>query len=133
MTDLFTQVSLCMNAKKTKAMVTKGRVNCIRQSTIVYVCRLTDQRQTYQERNTSLTNCPLCPAIVQRWSLPNHVSFCHDDTVLLAKQLETDGLVEDITPDRGIYSCDMSTAASACAKCPIPGCPAELTWRYGMC
>ena len=99
LTNLFKYLDLCMNVKKTKAMITKGQVNCIQQSTLAYLCHITGMGQTYQERNTSLTECPLCPAMIQRQSLPNHVRFSHPDETLLAKQLEKDKPLGEIMSD----------------------------------
>ena len=54
-----------MNTKKTQAMVTKGRVTTIQQSTAAYICRMTGEGLTYRQRQAQKVACPVCSAMIQ--------------------------------------------------------------------
>ena len=84
MVELFLCVGLQMNAAKTKAMITKGCIPVIKQSTLAYICQLTGQGASHCNWEADIVQCPLCPALFQAHSYCNHLQFQHLDAYTAA-------------------------------------------------
>ena len=118
-----------MNAGKTKAMVTKGQVDTINQSTAAYVRCMTGVGATYREREKAIVTCYICSANMQRRSLRNHIRFGHPDEYMVSQQLTAPEESEpgpDPEADHGLFFCSMAPGNHALANCPIPSCSQPL-------
>ena len=73
-------------------------------------------------------NCPLCGDSLQQKSLRNHLRFKHSQAEVSAIQGEE---MEEEEAE-GVFKCNMPNTPKARALCPIPGCGAHITRRYGM-
>ena len=111
--DIFTRLFACMglwmNAKKTQAMITKGRVETIQQSDAAYMCQMTGVGLTYHQRKAQPINCPVCNEGVQQRSLLNHIHFQHHDEYVDTFQDQLEPAVQEEPLDEGTYFCDMLT------------------------
>ena len=129
MEDLFGRLGLKANAKKTKAMVTVGCVDTIEQSTQAYGRRIGGVGKNHREREAEKVACPLCGVFLQRKSLRNHLRFKHGGAAIPEEEKEEDLEEEE---EEGVFVCNMANTPKARAACPIPGCGASITRRYGM-
>ena len=127
-----------MNTAKTKAMITKGCIPVIKQSTLVYIYQLTGQGASYCKCEADITQCLLYPVLIQAHSYHNHLWFQHPDAYTAASNLPCtpQGDPEEDDPSteaQGMYLCDMATGNDAKADCPVPNCGAQsLAWQSGM-
>jgi hypothetical protein len=128
LTDLFQCLGLQMNAKKTKAMVTRGVVETVKQSTEAYRRRMGQGGGTHREREAEYVECPMCKQWMQRKSLRQHLQHLHTKQARAAEEQEQE-LEEEA---EGVFECVMGTGNGERAPCPIPGCGVNITRRYGM-
>jgi hypothetical protein len=125
LTDLFQCLGLQMNAKKTKAMITRGVVEMVKQFTEAYRCRMGQGGGTHREREAEYVECPMCKQWMQHKSLRQHLQHHH------AKQATADE--QEVEEEaEGVFECAMGMGNRERAPCPIPGCGVNITRQYGM-
>ena len=129
LSDLFLRLGLRMNAKKTKVMVTKGRIGTIKQSTEAYNRRTKGEGKTHRERERQMEQCPLCDKVMQRKSLRGHLKRTHAGQEIPTPAEEEEEEDEVV----GEFVCEMPSGNSAKGDCPIPGCGEKgLARRQGV-
>ena len=124
--DKFERIGLKANVRKTKAMVTIGRVDTIKQSSEAYSRRTTGVGRSHRQREAENIECPICGEEMQRKSLRNHMRFKHEE------KIGEMGGEEKEEEAEGVFESYMRNTNKARGQCPVPGCGVHVTRRYGM-
>ena len=122
---LFERVGLRTNTTKTKAMVcVPGRIRTC-QSQAVYDNRIKGMQKGGQWQHRRV-KCDICGAGLAASSLKGHLESQHD--IFRSFVLNRDLRGDDVPATRGAQF----LIAGHKWDCPVPGCPARPTTKYGL-
>jgi hypothetical protein len=126
--DMFMRMGLMTNANKTKAMICVPGQLTTRLSSPAYRRMMGNLSEaTYSARKRRRVICDICEMAIQARSLARHQRDQHGIAIPMAENWTLPHLSNPSThyiiriPNRGDS-----------AMCPVPGCAATVTTRYGM-
>ncbi len=93
-------------------------------SAVAYSRRVRGTGKTHREREAELVPCPVCGMNLQRKSMKGHMRHRHKEERTEQKEREDEAT--------GVFVSTMGKNSRDKGTCPVPGCGARITQRYGM-